>query len=812
MAIPMVFSGFFLSVSMLAQQSVVSFTLVNADSDQDIRDLIDNDTIDPAMDGSSLSIIANTDPAQVGSVVFELNGSTVRTESVAPYALAGDNSGNYNSMTLSVGDYTLKATPYSDGGGSGTAGTPLTIGFHLKDGDGSSVIPGGPAAPPADSGSGEVVVTDELMQWHRVTLNVDGPTCNESDTDPNPFLDIRLQAIFTKGDLSYTVPGYFAADGNAANTGATAGHTWRVHFAPVETGTWNYTLSMRLGRNVAVNDSAEAGEPLPPVDGVSGSIEITASDKTGRDLRAHGLLQYVGEHYLKFAGTGEYFLKQGADAPENFLAYEDFDGNFKNDGIKDNLVKDWAPHVKDWSEGDPTWAGGKGKGMIGAINYLASEGMNVFSFLPMNIEGDDRNVFPYTSYNERYHMDVSRLDQWEIVFEHGTRQGMYLHFKTQETENETLLDNGDLGVQRRLYYRELIARFSHHLALNWNLGEEINDQTLKQRQDMAEYFWTHDPYQHHIVIHNGRKPDDMLGNASYLTGFSLQTNQSDFSNVFGSVLEWVNKSDNAGKPWVVACDEPGDAQHALVPDSDDPTHDNARKNGLWGTFMAGGAGNEWYFGYQHDHSDLTCNDFRSRDDWWDQCLIALNFFTDYTRFWEMKNQNGLTTGDYCFAKTGDTYVVFLKNGGNKTLNLAEGTYHVYWFNPRTGGALRQSAVTTLTGPGVKSLGSPPAETTKDWAVLVTKGEQPVGISQQQADPGFDVAVRYNRNEFQLTSDDTDRKNFELYDLQGKLILRDSFTGNAYSRSIDIVEGVYLLSISKGDETINRKYFLSRNKS
>ncbi len=78
-------------------------------------------------------------------------------------------------------------------------------------------------------------------------------------------------------------------------------------------------------------------------------------------------------------------------------------------------------------------------------------------------------------------MDVSRLDQWEIVFGHGTQKGMYLHFKTSETENEMLLDSGDLGVQRRLYYRELIARYSHHLALNWNLGEEINEQTHRQR-------------------------------------------------------------------------------------------------------------------------------------------------------------------------------------------------------------------------------------------------------------------------------------------------------------------------------------------
>ena len=80
---------------------------------------------------------------------------------------------------------------------------------------------------------------------------------------------------------------------------------------------------------------------------------------------------------------------------------------------------------------------------------------------------------------------------------------MFLHFKTQETENELLLDGGDLGTQRKLYYRELIARFWHHLALNWNLGEEINNATTTQKKAWANYFWKHDPYQHHIVIHNG---------------------------------------------------------------------------------------------------------------------------------------------------------------------------------------------------------------------------------------------------------------------------------------------------------------------
>ena len=36
----------------------------------------------------------------------------------------------------------------------------------------------------------------------------------------------------------HTVPGFFAADGKAAETSAKAGNQWRAHFAPDETGEW----------------------------------------------------------------------------------------------------------------------------------------------------------------------------------------------------------------------------------------------------------------------------------------------------------------------------------------------------------------------------------------------------------------------------------------------------------------------------------------------------------------------------------------------------------------------------------------------
>jgi len=789
----------------VSAQIVESFTLVNASSNDDILTISNGQTINLSdLSTTNLNIRANTSPDIVGSLVFDLNGqSNYQIENMAPYALAGDNNGDYNAWSLGVGSFALSATPYSGSNGSGTQGSTSTINFSIIDQQNSGAQPPSNIVatalssseiklswtPPADGNDyiierslspnsgftqydalyygydeftysnldpsttyywrmatnlngetsgysnvtgattfsdgtqGTATVTGELKKWHKVTLTFDGPMGFENATE-NPFLDYRLEVTFEKGSRSYTVPGYFAADGNASETSADNGNKWRVHFAPDAIGTWNWSATFRTGANIAINDDPNSGTAVTLIDGLTGTIEITDSDKTGRDHRGKGRLNYVGEHYLQFAETGEYFLKQGADAPENLLAYDDFDGNFKSDGQRDQYIKSWAPHAGDWNSGDPSWQGGKGTELIGALNYLASEGMNAFSFLTMNIGGDDRNVFPYTNYNERLKMDVSRLDQWEIIFEHADELGLYLHFKTQETENDQLLDGGELGVERKLYYRELIARFGHHLALNWNIGEE-NTNTDAQRKAFAQYFYDHDPYQHHIVIHTypGQKNSvytPLLGSASQYTGASLQTSNMNTSN-HSDVVKWVNESASAGKKWVVAIDEPGNASDGLVPDAVDPTHDEPRKNALWGTLVGGGAGNEYYFGYQHAHSDLTCEDFRSRDDWWDVCRYALQFFENNNiPFWEMQPNDDLTSSGWALAKEGESYVVFLPSGGTTDLTIANnGTYDIRWFDPRNGGDLQAGSIAQVSGEGSVNIGTPPTSLSSDWAALVT---------------------------------------------------------------------------------------------
>jgi uncharacterized protein YaiE (UPF0345 family) len=117
-----------------AGQSVVSFTLINATTDADLLTITNGAVLNIAALGTNnLNIRANTNSAPVGSVSFTLTGAAAssRTETAAPYALFGDNSGDYTNWALAVGSYTLTVTPHTGSGGSGTAGQPLTISFTV---------------------------------------------------------------------------------------------------------------------------------------------------------------------------------------------------------------------------------------------------------------------------------------------------------------------------------------------------------------------------------------------------------------------------------------------------------------------------------------------------------------------------------------------------------------------------------------------------------------------------------------------------------------------------------------------------------
>ena len=127
--------------------SVTRLVLYNADTDQPIAaPFVDGATINLAATGTSLNLVAEVS-GSVESVVFTYDGQRFRTESVAPYAFAGDNRGDLYGWTPTIGTHTLTATPYEANSGNGTAGAPFTVTFTVTSGGNAPPVAAFTATP-----------------------------------------------------------------------------------------------------------------------------------------------------------------------------------------------------------------------------------------------------------------------------------------------------------------------------------------------------------------------------------------------------------------------------------------------------------------------------------------------------------------------------------------------------------------------------------------------------------------------------------------------------------------------------------------
>lgn len=591
-----------------------------------------------------------------------------------------------------------------------------------------------------------IVSPDAITRWSTVTLRFAGPNTSEDDAE-NPFANYRLDVKFThkaSGSVFF-IPGYYAADGNAAQTGATSGNVWITRFTPPRTGTWIYEASFLTGPNVAMPPTP-TGTPTS-FHGDSGKLLVSESTATAPDLRAKGRLQYVGQRYLRFA-NGDYKLKLGTNTPENFLGYNQFDGFQETPNSYDR-------HENDWSTGDPAWRDGAGKSIIGAINYLSAKGVNsIFSIL-VTVKGDSQgDVHPWITTATRERFDISKLEQWQIVFGHASKKGMTLNLAFLETENEAIFED-EAGVSkstgfapnRKLFYREMIARFSHNIGFAVTLGEENGwseedihgggnpwgvGNTDAQRRMFTTYLRSLDAYSSPIYVHTFPSLKEeiyapMLGPASggRMEGATLQMAVKETTHA--ETLEWISRSTKRGQPWVVTADEFGDGG---VPVASSGALDMSfRAQFCWGNVLAGGGGVEVFSAYV----DQGLDDFRVFESAWSEFSRPMALFeTHNIPFYAMTNRDDLVTTArthsnawlYALAAPGDSYVIYESGNLEPQLDLSEysGSFFVRWFNPRKEEStdLATGSLSTVKGGSKVGLGKPPSDVGKDWVVVVAR--------------------------------------------------------------------------------------------
>ena len=354
----------------------------------------------------------------------------------------------------------------------------------------------------------------------------------------------------------------------------------------------------------------------------------------------------------------------------------------------------------------------------------------------MNLGGDGQDTYPFVNAeNTRYnktHYDISKLHQWNIILNHAQNSSVALNIVLSETEraNETWLDNGELGVERKLFFRELIARFGYLLAVKWNLGEE-NDFPLVELHKHADFIraldWSQKPIAVHTHINQFFRYGELVGDARF-SATSIQYDP-EFAGQF--VEQWRANSTAAGRPWILDMDE---NTNGLGSDG----VGERRKQILYDVFFSGG-NIEWYFGSQALPlgGDTTAENFRLRETMWQQMRYARLMMQQELPFWRMQPADNLVSGDSrdyggaeVFALSGEVYAVYLpKTNGAETIDISnvDSLFRQRWFNPRTG--VMSEGRNNLASSGGLSLGAPPSELGEDWVTLITRTDGTQSITE-----------------------------------------------------------------------------------
>ncbi len=732
---------------------VTRLALIDADRNRPVagyEDLRYGTVIDLAtLTTDRLNIQALTAPATVGSVRITIGG-VVRTENNAPYATYGDVSGDYNPWTPAPGAYLLTARAYDHSALRGSTGAEKIVLVHFidssslpvsqpqrsqrvavdEDGNGSeTVMLDGSLSRsagnitrwtwrdvtspdhPALLGSGQTLstvlpvgahtlrldITDSLgahdsstlpvmvwpngtkalghlgtfHKWHKIEIPMLGPVTHVG-AEINPF-DITVDVRFDGPSGSFTVPAFYDGDG----AGGPVGGIWKVRFAANRTGSWSFT---------SISDE-------PALSGYAGTFSVNNAPSSAPQLLQNGLLSYVGEHYLRFA-DGPFWIKTGMDDPENILG---------------TALGDWDAKKA-------------------VIDHVSSLGVNSVYALLQNLYGDRLDVWPWwgdavnlVRASDKRRFDVGRLLDWESFFDHCQRRGVVLHLLFSDDN-----DNGfNPDFDHRLLYREMVARFGHHPALIWSLGEE-SDETYSYSEHLffSGLLDDIDPYDHPITAHDQLLRDGerwkYLGEDEFDLA-SIQSSRGNYNFSEVSVLDMREmimdhreRSTQLGRPLPIMIDE-----HPGVDKVNSTTIARFRREMTWPILLSGGSF-ELHYQDLWNHADgptgtLVPSDL---DPMWRDMYTA-RLFLEQLPVTSMDPIDGrVRGGDHIlFADPGLIYALYLPDGDRVDLDLrgVGGTFDILWYNVRNG---EFSGGGLTTGGSWRDLGSP--DYSGDVAVIVAR--------------------------------------------------------------------------------------------
>jgi len=520
------------------------------------------------------------------------------------------------------------------------------------------------AAPAAVSFS-TPATSVETYDFVEITASVTAPDAN------NCFSDASLSGAFGRaGSPRISVEGFCdAADGS----------TYRIRFMPSSPGDYRYDLDFHQG---AFHQRS------------SGSFHAVPSRRRGPlgvdpGHPWHFIWEGTGEHYF-FNGTTAYWLVNWKD--ERVIRYS-VDRLHR---LKVNRMRVAIFGRTNTFYGEPVMNG------------------DAWSVWLTPFRADNTSDFSHPGFDwTRFNVDY--WQKFDRMLRFARDRDMIVSLVLDMGDNAVHLPAG--SEDERRYIRYAIARFAAFSNITWDLGDDIDHfRDDKWMHETGTFLKQNDPYKRLATCH----PIDDVHQDRTSAWFDFTSFQEWSRDQHRYMLKQRAQQQALGRIIPQTNEEYGYEDHyplwAKGPGSE--SADVLRRT-AWDIYMAGGyqtAGetarrgtNIWPDtggGWMNGRGDDTMTMFLGYGH-------IVDFFTSFD-WWTTEPHDELVDGgNYCLAKPGAIYAIYLPNSGKVNVRLAPGRYRAEWFDALSGERIPLDQ--QIEGGAWTSPAAPGRD---DWALLI----------------------------------------------------------------------------------------------
>jgi Protein of unknown function (DUF4038)/Domain of unknown function (DUF5060) len=495
----------------------------------------------------------------------------------------------------------------------------------------------------------------------------------------NPFTETEVSGRFEKTGTGerVTVEGF---------CDSSDGSVFRIRFMPVAPGNYSYSITYRQG---GVEKAHE---------GTFRAVERQRRGPIRLDPKYpwHFIWEGTGEHYF-FNGTTAFWLMGWRD--EHVIRYS----IERLHRLKINRIRALLA-----GNANIFW----GEKVMTGENFT----MALRPWIAKAPESFDNPGIDFSRF------DVAYWQRWDRMLRFARDRDVIISVILDISTHKAQTAPG--SEDERRYLRYAIARLGAFSNITWDLGDDLDSfRDEKWAHETGTHILNWDPYQHLATSHpvhaeHQDRASKWFGFTSiqdwHRTQHALMLEQREIQRRTGRIIPQTNEEygyEDHYPHW--APEPPGDSAETL-------------RRVAWDIAMAGA------YGTAGESCRRGVNIWPDTGGGWingrgDDTMVMLNgyahivdFFTSF-EWWKAEPHDELVNNNnYCLAKPGEIYAVYLPKGGQVTVKLLTGEYDARWFNAFTGETID---LPPASGPAWTS---PKAPGWLDFALLLQKRAGGVG--------------------------------------------------------------------------------------